>query len=208
VLAFLNAADDLGLCVTGVRHGDIFEHVSVAGNPSFSTETVNKGIAGLIGVVGVGAEAVATAFGHPELQPLIRDARQYAQQQFPESERPSKRRDGYGMADDGSKARQEGGVIVCEPRAQGIYYSATDRDYWIQGGGSRNDANQPRHIPVNDAFFLNRHMGPERLHGAGDLYVCAWDHAFPDNAGFYEVHFILRRRGPDDDDWKKPPSVD
>jgi hypothetical protein len=31
---------------------------------------------------------------------------------------------------------------------------------------------------------------------------------FQDNAGFDEVHFILRRRGPDEDDRQMPPSVD
>jgi hypothetical protein len=36
-------------------------------------------------------------------------------------------------------------------------------------------------------------MGPRRLNGTGDLFLCAWDWNFPDNAGFYEVHFILKR---------------
>jgi hypothetical protein len=84
VVAFINTADDLGLCVTGVRDGDTYEHVAVSGHASFSTDTKNNGIAGLIGVVGVGADLAATYFGHPEVIPFVDAASKYAQQQFPE----------------------------------------------------------------------------------------------------------------------------
>jgi hypothetical protein len=195
VAAFLNAGDDFGLCVSGVRDGDTFEFVAGAGHASFSTDTRNNGIAGLIGVVEVGAGIVAAAYGLPEVIPLIHAGSEYAQQQFPESEQPSKRRNVFGEDDGGGRARAEGGVIVCEPRAQGLYYSASaeHQDRWIQPDGTRDDSNQPRHIPVNDAFFLRRHMGRERLHGTGNLFVCAWDGAHQDNQGFYELRFILRR---------------
>lgn len=196
LVAFINTADDLGLCVTGVRDGDTYQHVAVSGHASFSTDTKNNGIAGLIGVVGVAVDIAATAYGVPEVIPLIDAASAYAQKQFPESEVPSKRRDGNGEDDNGSKARAEGGVIVCEPRARGIYYSGDGdhQDRWIQPDGTRNDANLPRHIPAGDAFLLQRHMrARQELHGTGDLFLCAWDWNFPDNAGSYEVHFILRR---------------
>jgi hypothetical protein len=195
MIAFINTADELGLCVTGIRDGDTYEHVRVRGRASFSTDTKNNGIAGLIGVVGVGADIAASYFGAPELVPLINAASEYAQKQFPESEVPSKRRDGYGEDQHGSKARAEGGVIVCEPRAQGIYYSddADHQDRWIQPDGTRDESNRPRHIPAGDAFFLRKNMERRALHGTGDLFLCAWDGEFPDNAGSYEVHFILRR---------------
>src|SRR5205085_5808066 len=106
------------------------------------------GIAGLIGVVGVAADIAAAAFEVPEVIPLINAASAYAQKQFPESEVPSKRRDGNGEDDHGNKARAEGGVIVCEPRARGIYYSGDHEDRWIQPDGTRNEDNLPRHIPA------------------------------------------------------------
>jgi len=196
LVAFINTADDLGLCVTGVRDADTFEHVGVTGKASFSTDTKNNGIAGLIGVVAIGADIAATSFGAAALVPFITAGAAYAKGQFPESEVKSKRRDGNGEDDNGHKARVEGGVIVCEPRARGIYYSGDGdhQDRWIQPDGTRNDANLPRHIPAGDAFFLQRHMrARQELHGTGDLFLSAWDWNFPDNAGSYEVHFILRR---------------
>jgi hypothetical protein len=197
MVAFINTADDHGLCVTGIRDGDTYEHVAVSGHASFSTETKNNGIAGLIGVVGVGADAAATYFGHPELTKFLDAATKYAQQQFPESEQPSKRRDGYGEDDSHNKARAEGGPLVCGPNARGIFYSAESDHFWIKPDGTRDDAHLPAHIRPGDAFFLQREMTSRTLHGTGDLFICAWDWNFPDNAGSYEVHFILRRGGRD-----------
>jgi hypothetical protein len=195
MVAILNTADDLGLCVTGVRDGDTYQHVAVSGHASFSTDTKNNGIAGLIGVIGVGADVAAGYFGVPEVTPFLDAATKYAQQQFPESEVPSKRRDGYGEDGSHHKARAEGGVIVCEPQAQGILYSADadHQSFWIKPDGTRDDNHLPRHIHPGDAFYLQRGMGPRKLSGTGDLFLCAWDWNFPDNAGFYEVHFILKR---------------
>lgn len=200
VLAIVNAHDQYGLCVTGVRDGDTYEHIAAVGTASFSTETKNNGIAGLITVVEVGAGVAATAFGLPEIAPLIHAAGEYARKQFPESENPSKSRDAYGIAiGDGGKARQEGGVIVCEPSAQGIYHSANgdNRSYWIKEPGIRDDAHNPEHIPRNHAFFLRRGMTSRQLHGNGDLFISAWDFSFLDNSGFYQVHAILRRSDRD-----------
>ena len=50
MVAFINTADDLGVCVSGVRDGDTYQHVALSGHASFSTDTKNNGIAGLIGV--------------------------------------------------------------------------------------------------------------------------------------------------------------
>jgi hypothetical protein len=195
ILAFVNAHDPYSLCVTGVRDGDIYEHVSAAGTASFSTETVNNGIAGLITFVAAGAGVLVTAYGQADLAPLITAGANYAKQQFPESEQPSKSRDPYGVETGGSLARQEGGVIVCEPLAQGVYHSG-DSDHqerWVQRDGVRSDANMPRHIPPHQAFFLQQGMAPRALHGDGDLFMAAWDWNFPDNSGSYLVHAILRR---------------
>ena len=195
ILAFINAHDQYGLCVTGVRDGDLYEHVSATGTASFSTETENNGIAGLITVAAAGLNILATAYGQAELVPLITAGANYAKQQFPESTRPSKSRDPYGVETDGSLARQEGGVIACEPSAQGVYHSGDSdhKGHWVQGNGVRSDANKPQHIPRRQAFFLQHGMAPRPLHGNGDLLLAAWDWNFPDNSGFYLVHAILRR---------------
>ena len=195
ILAFVNAHDPYGLCVTGVRDGDIYQHVSATGTASFSTETVYNGIAGLITFVAAGADILASAFGQTELVPLITAGANYAKQQFPESTHPSKSRDPYGVEPGGGLARAEGGGMVSGPCAQGVFHSG-DSDHqerWVQGNGVRNDANMPRHIPPNEAFFWQQGMAPRTLHCDGDLFIAAWDWNFPDNSGFYLVHAILRR---------------
>jgi hypothetical protein len=195
ILAFINAHDQYGLCVSGVRDGDIYQHVSAAGSASFSTETKNNGIAGLITVAAAGLGVLATAYGQKELIPLINAGAKYAEQQFPESAHPGESRDPYGVETNGSLAREEGGVIICEPSAQGIYHSGDPdhRGHWVQGNGVRNDANKPQHIPRHQAFFLQQGMAPRPLHGSGDLFLAAWDWSFLDNSGFYMVHAILKR---------------
>jgi hypothetical protein len=195
ILAFINAHDQYGLCVTGVRDGDIYEHVAATGSASFSTETSNNGIAGLITVAAAGLNVLASAYGQAELVPLITAGAKFAEQQFPESAHPSESRDPYGVETNGSLAREEGGVIVCEPSAQGVYHSGDPdhKGHWVQGNGVRNDANKPQHIPPHQAFFLQQGMAPRPLHGNGDLFLAAWDWSFLDNSGFYLVHAILRR---------------
>jgi hypothetical protein len=198
ILAFINAHDQYGLCVTGVRNGDIYEHVAATGSASFSTATKNNGIAGLITVAAAGLNILASAYGQAELVPLITAGSKFAQQQFPESTQPNESRDPYGVETNGSLAREEGGVIVCEPSAQGIYHSgdSNHRGHWVQGDGVRNDSNKPQHIPRRQAFFLQQGMAPRPLHGDGDLFLAAWDWSFLDNSGFYLVHAILRRGHP------------
>jgi hypothetical protein len=195
LLAFINAHDPYGLCVSGVRDGDVYQHVSATETASFSTETVNNGIGGLITVAAAGLGILASAYGEPGLAPLITAGANYAKQKFPESTEPSQSRDPYGVEADGSLAREEGGVIVCEPSAQAVYHSGDPdhRERWVQGNGVRDDANMPRHIPRDEAFFLQPGMAPRALHGDGDLLIAAWDWYFLDNSGFYLVHAILRR---------------
>jgi hypothetical protein len=195
ILAFINAHDEYGLCVTGVRDGDVYQHVAAVGTASFSTETKNNGIAGLITVVAAGLNLAASAFDQQELVPLITAGASYAKQQFPESTHTNKRRDAYGVDPSGSLARQEGGVIVCEPSSQGVYHSGDSdhRGHWVQGNGIRDDGNKPQHIPRHQAFFLQHEMAPRALHGNGDLFLAAWDWNFPDNSGFYLIHALLRR---------------
>jgi len=195
ILAFINAKAEYGLCVQGVRDGDIYEHVAAVGTASFSTGNNNGWIGGLITVVAVGLEVAADAFGQAELEPLITAGANYAKAQFPESAHPNVRRDPYGFDPSGSPEAAEGGVIVCGPSAQGVYHSGDSdhTDRWIQRNRVRNDANMPRHIPLGQAFFLQQGMQPRTLHGNGDLFLAAWDWNFPDNSGFYLIHAILRR---------------
>jgi len=194
ILAFINAKANSGLCVQGVRDGDIYEHVSAVGTASFSTRNGNGWIGGLITIVEAGLDLAAAAAGQADLDPLITAAANYAKAQFPESAHPNMRRDPYGFDPSGAPEAAEGGVIVCGPNAQGVYHSGNEdhKDRWIQGNRVRNDAHAQAH-PPGHAFFLQQGMMSRTLHGNGDLFMAAWDWNFPDNSGSYLVHAILRR---------------
>src|SRR5262245_49740095 len=65
-IVFLNVADPLGVMIGGVKQFDTIEFVSSTGIAHFREGTQNKGISALIGVVAVGANLTAAAFGAPE----------------------------------------------------------------------------------------------------------------------------------------------
>lgn len=194
VVGFLSAADELGLGVTGVQDGDTIQFYDAEGTATFDVEKENEYVGSLITIVAAGAGLGAAVFGSPELAPLITAAGDRISKQFPKSEHPGKPRDPYGMIPDTHEfARQEGGILICSPSVQGIYYSANDdhQSLWIQSSSNRNDSARPDYM--TDAFFLQRGMGPRTLSGSGELNLCAWDYSFRDNSGFYRVNFILRR---------------
>jgi hypothetical protein len=195
LVVFLNAADHLGVMISGAREHDTVEIVSATGIASFAEETRNEGIASLIGVVGVGADLLATAFGAPEAKPVIDAGVKYAQDQFKEEKVKTKRRDAYGVdPGSGHRARQEGGVIISLPAAGQIFYSGNDdhKERWIKEPGTRDPAHYPAH--VHDAFFLQGHGKDKRTcTDEGDIIVTAWDAKFEDNFGYYRLHMLLKR---------------
>ena len=83
-------------------------------------------------------------------------------------------------------------MLICKPEAHGIYYSGEDARFWIKEPGNRIDSHRPQHMGRN-ANFIRRGMGPTRSRRGGDLFLVAWDFEFSDNAGFYELHVIMRR---------------
>jgi hypothetical protein len=204
LVIFINAADSLGVMISGVKATDTIDIVSANGIASFAEDTENENISSLIGIAAAGADLAASAFGAPEAAPLIAAGAKYAQDSFQEEKVRTKRRDAFGE-DPGSglKARAEGGPIVSLPSAGKIYYSG-DSDHqerWIKQPGTRDDQHLPDH--VRDAFFLQGYPKEKRTATeAGDIFICAWDWFFEDNFGFYQLHVLLQRGSG------KPPIID
>ena len=195
VVAFLNAGDDLGVMISGVKATDTIEFVSAMGIASFAEETKNKGVPALIGVIAAGADVGASAFGQPELVPVITAAEEFAKKQFEEEKVKTKRRDPFGVdPGSGHKARQEGGVIVSMPEAGQIFYSGDDdhKNRWIKEPGTRDRSHHPDH--VKNAFFLQgRALDNRKATADGDIIITPWDFIFDDNFGFYRLHILLKR---------------
>ena len=97
-----------------------------------------------------------------------------------------KRRDGYGqeVGGGGNIAEKEGGIIVCLPRAGGMYYS---NEKLRRKPGSR----------PNGVVFPTRSntATPLTVDSAGVLRIAAFDSKYNDNAGSYEIKFSISREG-------------
>jgi hypothetical protein len=194
LVVFLNTADPLGVAIQGVKATDTMQLVSATGLASFGQDTEIKGWGALIGLVTSGVGLTAAAFGSNAAAPLISGGAAFAKDHLGEEKIGTLVRDPFGEDPKShNKARQEGGVLVCAPAAQGIFSSGEDEKFWIRKPGDRTDENRPEHVAAGKSFFVRRGMEPRTFDDAGDVYVVAWDFDFPDNVGFYELHLILRR---------------
>jgi hypothetical protein len=196
IVVFLNAADFLGVMISGVRATDTIEIVSAAGIASFAEETENEGVGAFIGILAAGATVASTSFGAPELAPVIGAAAEFAKSRFPENKVAKKLRDPFGENLDGDKARQEGGVIVSLPEARRIFTSGNSdhEERWIKEPGTRDTAHLPDHVKGKGAFFLQSRSRNKHTAGAeGDIIIYPWDYKFTDNSGFYRLDILLKR---------------
>lgn len=200
LIVFLNAADMMGVMISGVTKFDTIRFVSAVGIASFSEDTENEGVGAFIGIVAAGAVVTASIFGAPEIAPVIGAAERFAKDRFKEKKVKTKRRDPFGEdPGTGHKARQEGGVLVSLPQGPTTQMFTSGGKFlepirWIKEPGIRTDANMPEHMKGKGAFFLV--SGSENKRGAkadGDLIIYPWDHVFEDNFGFYKLHILLDR---------------
>lgn len=194
---FINPQDPLGVSIQGLKRGDRIQVTSASGIASFTKDEGNPLASGIVTLVAAGAKVAATAAGHPEAAPLVDAAENFAKDQFKATNAKHKRRDAFGVdPGTGHKARQEGGVLVSLPLANGPFYSGngSHKDRWVKKPGNRHDENRPDHI--NDAFFVVRGdpvHNSRTLRGSGEIYVTAWDHRFDDNAGYYKLYIKVVR---------------
>ena len=197
LVMFVNAADPLGVTIAGVKQGDRIQITSVSGIASFTEDKGNPLASSLITLAGVGLAGIATGVGQPELLPIIKAGEVFAQEQFKPTNVKHKRRDAFGVdPGTGHQARQEGGIVISLPLANGLYYSGNGdhKERWIKSNSDRTDDQLPQH--VKNAFFPVRGLFPHNtrmLRGDGQIHILAWDHKFEDNAGFYKVFMSIRQ---------------
>jgi hypothetical protein len=200
LVLFINAADPLGISISGVQTGDTIQVTSAAGIASYTEDKGNPLASSLVGLIGAGAKVGLGLGGFPEAAPFVDAAESFAKDQFKATNAKHKLRDSFGVdPGSGHKARQEGGVLISMPEASGPYYSG-DGDHknrWIKAPGDRTDTNRPVHVVAG--FFPRQ---SDSLHntrpitGNGQVYVTPWDWQFDDNAGYYKVFVLLNRAPP------------
>jgi hypothetical protein len=202
LVAFLNAADDLGISIAGVTRSDMIEIGSASGVASFSKDTGNPTASSIVGLVAVGADAALGATGKGAFVPAVNSAEAIVKDLFKATNARTMRRDPYGV-DPGSglKAREEGGFLVCLPEAGGPFYSgdSSHSARWIKADGTRTPEHMPNHIPVYQAFFPLRGdntQNTRQITADGEIYVVPWDWKFDDNAGYYKVFIHIKKGLP------------
>lgn len=188
---FINPADHLGVCISGLDQGDLIQITSASGIAYFSKDNGNQFVSSCIGLIAAGAKVGSSIAGYPAAVPLIDAAEKFAKEQFKPTGKKEKCRNAYGVdPGSGHKARQEGGFLVSLPASGGPSYSGDNdhKERWIKEPGDRFDKNIPKHI--NYSFFPikgNPSHNSRKLAGSGQLYVTPWDWYFDDNAGYYKV---------------------
>jgi hypothetical protein len=200
LVIFVNSKDSCGVCIKNVQNGDTLRVTSASGICS-----TNDGIGGLISSI-VGAVSTIGGLIAPKAKPFIEAGKKFAEEQFGKSNK-SDERDPFGQdPGNGDWCQDEGGVLVCLPRAAGTFYA--------YNGLKRKEPRFPENYPdhIEHAFFLLRHKvkrdfgifkeyeiddsvlkQPRTIEGDGEIFVLMWDSEFPDNQGYYEVHLVLSR---------------
>ena len=234
LLLFLNPADPTGVAISGLAQGDTVQVVNATGLCSFSKDTGNPLIAGIITLIADGAADAVALFGpggagggstptqgtgttptptpgksgsgsgaNSAVGAIEQTGKDFAAL-FQGTGAAEKFRDPFGVdPNTHGYALQEGGVVVCMPQNQGLTYSS-DSDHRKFWAGNPAAMGQVRTLPSpyrNVAsqvpfFFLGQYVNNTAACGTnGTAYILAWDVAYGDNAGFYEVWVQLTRGG-------------
>jgi hypothetical protein len=205
LLLVVNASNNIGIPIENVRKGDQILLGPASGLATFSKDKGNPRLAGVVGVLAKGAVVAGSALGCPECAPIIEAANAFAQNEFkaPKEDAERKPRDAYGKIP-GKKefARQEGGLIICMPEADGLVTSGDgdNTDLWIRKPGIRSDKNVPDHAkacyfpirsnPLHNTRKVRKDGSPPSV-----VFVGAWDHKFGDNKGFYILYLKIEKAG-------------
>ena len=201
---FLNAADPLGVSITGLQQGDTIQVLSASGICSFAKSSGDPTLSSIIGLVAEGAEGAVDALtGSTAANSTIQDAAQFAQS-FLKGGAAEMFRDPFGVEpSSGAVACEQGGVVVCLPQAEGTYYSGdgSHRNLWASMphaiGQARGLPSVYQSMSNNPPFFFLGHnvTNVGNCTTSGVAYILAWDSIFPDNSGSYQLFVKLTRGG-------------
>lgn len=188
IWAEIEAVDDRGIAIDGVKAGDTISISVISGLASFSGQ---PGAVKLLSVIYSNSVGLLRSAGS------IQKVKDQKETERSEPER-GKGRDGYGKDAKGNYARNEGGVIVCMPSAGGPMY-AQDSNHLHESAESRGRLDKFLSRDMKGkCFFPVRGKQRERTATTdGVLYVLAFDENFKDNAGGYEIKLrIVRQAAP------------
>ena len=176
IWAWINAADDHGIQISGVKPGDDLEIELISGIGYFA------GASGWWRALSIAIEVGKTAINPTSnlASKIAAKGLEGVNKVVPKDEKASKPRDGYGEKLDGDgMAREEGGIVICPPITGGPKY-AVERP---PGGGEGQ----------HGCFFPTREERKVEIDKPGVLSIVAFDSNYTDNAGRYEVRLNIKR---------------
>lgn len=199
--AEVSSTDRNGLVIDGVKEGDILEIQEVSGICSFS-ESSNSVLAGFVGIAaGIledGTDVITKGRGketHKAISEQSKDLRENLSKSIKE-----KHRDGYGKDPrTGDFAKNEGGIIVCMPKAKGPIYASPD-NHLKDGAKKQGRKNKfySEEIKNKNSFFLYNDGKTSNLKAiaktSGAINILCFDSIFDDNGGSYTVKCVITRK--------------
>lgn len=204
-IAYLNAADDLGVAIGNLRVGDTVFILAADGMAAFAENQGNVHASSIIAAIASGEAIAPVAKDTPESAAIIHAGAQFAMSHYGHDGsagfNKKKRRDAFGQNPAGNRVyeRQEGGVLVCLPGSGGTFYSASEMhpEYWIKREGApRLDSIRPDHIRPHGFFLIRGSGAPNHNTRAisqdGEMFLVPWAYKFDSNKGYYQVLVKVR----------------
>lgn len=196
IWATINAADDQGISIDNVKTGDKITIEGISGVAYFDGQS---GWDTFFSVVRKVADNGAVAGGTGRIAESVIKALDVGE----ENEKPkvnpgtgdaSKPRDGFGRnLGNGEYAENEGGVVICTPKATGPMY-AHPKNRPTNKGRTKDHLKDESEMKDGDCFFAIRGGEAVEINGDGVLYIYAFDTDYRDNSGVYEIKFRITRR--------------
>lgn len=201
VWAKISSNDSNGICIAGIQEGDTVEIQDISGICSFEKAKNIPMMSGIVSVV-AGIMQDGSNYCDEEEMKSSQDAFKIQAKDIEDKMGTAvmhKRRDGFGQ-DPGTNdyAKDEGGIIVCMPKAGGAIYASSENQ--LKGGAKKN-GRLPKYfsnsIKDKNSFFPCRNKGGKMSAKAsqdGTLNLIAFDQKFEDNAGSYSVKLVITRK--------------
>lgn len=183
IMVGVSSNDPQGAQLAGLEDGDYLGISEMAGSASFATVNVKliKGIINVVNKIVDETVDIATDEAAAPIMDAWNESLKALEKGFNKDEINTKVRDGWGQANDGGYAIDEGGVLVCLPQAGGPLYHD---DFKLADNASKGRLT--KFYPQGKAFFpCNLDGGALYLQAseAGTAHLLAYDSkdAFKDN---------------------------
>ncbi|EHN68012.1 MULTISPECIES: hypothetical protein [Aliivibrio] len=192
----VTANDSTGLIIDNLQQGDQLTIESASGLASFK-ETDMKIIKSVISVYGAISTLGANIITEGQLTPYLSQFNSIfdsIKAAVPDKIQHAVRDASGRDPGTGDYAKNEGGLIVCMPKARGAIYATSDNH--LESGAKHNGRQEkyfPKSIKDKESFFFYDKAENKKITSmTGAVNILAFDSKFSDNAGYYEFKVTIK----------------